>query len=57
MFHVKTYKYINCSNCSFVDHLAKICIINYQDENPENQVKIIHEFLEEYFGDFYLMIF
>ena len=57
MFHVKNCKYINCSNCSFVDHLAKIYIINYQDENQKNQVKIIHEFLEEYFGDFYLMIF
>ena len=35
----------------------KIYIINYQDENQENQLKIIHEFLEEYFGDFHLMIF
>ena len=61
MFHVKNCKYKICSNCIFVGdiyafvdvvYLTNIFIISYQDENQENQVKILHEFSEEYFGNF-----
>ena len=58
MFHAKNCKYRICLNCFFVDDLTNIYIItNYQDENQENQVKILHEFLEEFFGNSYLMTF
>ena len=56
MFRIKECKYINCSNCSFADKLIKFYVLNYPDENYENQVKIIHEFLEENSTNFYLMI-
>ena len=38
MFHIKECKYINGSNCSLVDNLMKIYILNYQHENYENQL-------------------
>ena len=38
IFHIKECKFTNCSNCSFVDNLMKIYILNYRDENYENQL-------------------
>ena len=56
IFHIKECKYINCSNCSFVNNLMEIYILNYRDENYENQAKIMHKFLEENYANFYLII-
>ena len=38
MFYIKECKYINRSNCSFVDDLMKVYILNCRDENYENQL-------------------
>ena len=34
----------------------EIYILNYRDENYENQAKIMHKFLEENYANFYLII-